>query len=281
MNYDQLFQQIKKKKSFLCIGLDTDIEKIPAYILKNNIDMPLSDFNKAIIDATVKHTVAYKLNTAFYESQGWNGWMQLDMTVKYIKSHYPDILVIVDAKRSDIGNTCNQYAKAFFELMDADAVTVAPYMGKDSVSPFLKYKDKWTIILALTSNDSSSDLQTLHIEENGLLVFDHILSLATNEWGAESDNSMFVVGATKAESLVLIREIVSDHFLLIPGVGTQGGSLEDVAKYGITRKCGLIINNSRAIIYASNNNDFAEAAAKKARETQKEMEEILQKYGII
>jgi len=259
--------------------LDSDIEKIPQF-LRQNIH-PILDFNKAIIDATAPYTVAYKLNTAFYEVLGYEGWIQLQSTINYISFTYPDILIIIDSKRGDIGNTCNQYAKAFFEVMDADAVTVNPYMGKDSVEPFLKYKDKWTIILALTSNNSSEDLQTLHLEENGLLVFDHILSLATNEWGATPENSMFVVGATHAETLEFIRDIVPDHFLLIPGIGTQGGSLEDVAKYGITRKCGLIVNNSRGIIFASNEKDFPKVAREKAEEMQKKMEIILQKYGII
>jgi len=279
MDYKQLFDQIHKKRSFLCVGLDSDIEKIPQF-LRQNIH-PILDFNKAIIDATAPYTVAYKLNTAFYEVLGYEGWIQLQSTINYISFTYPDILIIIDSKRGDIGNTCNQYAKAFFEVMDVDAVTVNPYMGKDSVEPFLKYKDKWTIILALTSNNSSEDLQTLHLEENGLLVFDHILSLATNEWGATPENSMFVVGATHAETLEFIRDIVPDHFLLIPGIGTQGGSLEDVAKYGITRKCGLIVNNSRGIIFASNEKDFPKVAREKAEEMQKKMEIILQKYGII
>jgi orotidine-5'-phosphate decarboxylase len=278
MNYQKLLEQIHKKKSFLCVGLDSDINKIPQF-LRENIN-PILDFNKAIIDATAPYVVAYKLNTAFYEVLGYEGWLQLQSTINYIKFNHPDILVIADAKRGDIGNTSYQYAKAFFEIMDADAVTVAPYMGKDSVEPFLKYKDKWIIILNLTSNESASDLQTLHIEENGDLVYEHMLKKAL-EWGATCNKSMFVVGATKAESLMFVRKIVPDHFLLIPGIGAQSGSLEEVAKYGFNEYCGLIVNNSRGIIFASNEKDFPKVAREKALEMQQKMEEILRKNFII
>lgn len=279
MNYKQLFEQIYKKQSFLCVGLDSDIDKIPQHFRKNQ--HPLLEFNKAIIDKTAPYTVAYKLNTAFYETLGYEGWMQLGVTVNYIHYNHPNIEVIVDAKRGDIGNTSAQYAKAFFDVMDADAVTVAPYMGKDSIVPFLEYKDKWTIILNLTSNESSSDLQTLHIEENGTLVYEHMLKKAVNEWGATKENSMFVVGATKAESLKSIREIIPDHFLLIPGVGAQGGSLKEVAKYGLNSHCGLLVNSSRNIIFASNGTDFAEVAAEAAKAIQKEMQIILHQNHLI
>lgn len=279
MNYDQLFKQIQEKKSFLCVGLDPDIDKIPQFLRKN--PHPLLEFNKAIIDKTAQYAVAYKLNTAFYEALGYEGWMQLETTINYIHYNYRNIEVIADAKRSDIGNTAIQYAKAFFEIMDADGVTIAPYMGKDSVEPFLNYKDKWTIILTLTSNESSNDLQALHIEETGDMVYEHILKKSVNEWGATPDKSMFVIGATKADSLKFVRAIAPDHFLLIPGIGAQGGSLEEVAKYGLNDHCGLLVNNSRGIIFTSNNEDFAEAAGEKARETQRMMEIILKQNHLI
>lgn len=279
MNCKQLFQQIQKKQSFLCVGLDSDIDKIPQHFRK--LKDPLLAFNEAIIDATAQYAVAYKLNTAFYEALGFEGWISLDATVKYIHFTYPNVEVIVDAKRGDIGNTSTQYAKAFFDVMEADAVTVAPYMGKDSVGPFLEYKDKWTIILNLTSNGGSSDLQTLHIEENSDMVYEHMLKKAINEWGATTENSMFVVGATKAESLMFVRAITPDHFLLIPGVGAQGGSLKEVAKYGLNKHCGLLVNSSRGIIFASNGDDFDKAAGEAAKEIKQEMKDILSQNHLI
>jgi len=281
MNRNELFKQIKKKRSFLCIGLDSELSKIPKCILDQDLELPLLEFNKQIIDATAKYVVAYKPNTAFYEALGSNGWLSLELTIDYIKHNHPNIYIIADGKRGDIGNTSKMYAKAFFETMGVDAVTVAPYMGIDSVSPFLDYKDKWTILLNLTSNTGSYDLQTLHIEENGMLVHEHMLKKAINEWGATPKNSMFVVGATKAEYIGDIRKIVPDHFLLVPGVGAQGGSLEEVAKFGLNKQCGLIVNNSRAIIYAGNGEDFAQMSGKLAMETQQQMEILLRANKLI
>ena len=273
MNYEELFKQIQKKKSFLCVGLDTDITKIPDFLRTKKESS--FDFNQEIIDATAQYAVAYKPNLAFYEVLGMAGWLQLEMTIKYLKEKYPEILIIADAKRGDIGNTSKMYAQAFFKKLGADAITIAPYMGKDSVQPFLEYEDKWSIILNLTSNEGSIDLQTCHIKENELLVHEHMLKKATEEWGATPDKAMFVVGATKAESLKAIRQIVPDHFLLIPGVGAQGGSLEEVATYGLNKSCGLLVNNSRQIIYASKDRDFAQAAAREAQKMQLAMEKIL------
>ncbi len=280
MQKQMLINEIKKKKSFLCVGLDSDIEKIPMSIKKSVNKSDQFEFNRRIIDSTASYTVAYKLNLAFYESLGIPGLVAFQDTIEYLRMKYPEILIIADAKRGDIGNTSTQYAKAFFEIFDCDAVTVAPYMGKDSVSPFLKYESNWTIILDHTSNDGSKDLQTLHIEETGDLVYEHMLKKAL-EWGATPGKSMFVIGATKAESLQFVRKIVPDHFLLIPGVGAQGGSLEEVAKYGINKECGLLVNNSRGIIFASSERDFDLTARKKAIEMQQQMEGILMKYEII
>lgn len=275
MNYEKLFEQIKKKKRFLCVGLDSDISKIPGHLLE--LKDPLLEFNTQIIDATAPYTVAYKLNTAFYEVLGWEGWMQLESTVKYIKHNYPDIFVIVDAKRGDIGNTSKMYAKAFFENIGADAVTVAPYMGKDSVEPFLEWgDDTWTIILDHTSNDSSEDLQTLHIEENGDRIFEHILKKAINEWGASPDKTMFVVGATHPESFGFVRNIIPDHFLLVPGIGAQGGNLEEVCTYALNDSCGILVNSSRGIIFVDNSKNFARSAQNEAKKLQKKMETILE-----
>jgi orotidine-5'-phosphate decarboxylase len=264
-----LVQQIRKKNSFLCIGLDVDLNKIPKHLLKE--EDPIFAFNKAIIDATHHLCVAYKPNTAFYEAYGLKGWKALEKTITYLNEKHPDIFTIADAKRGDIGNTSTMYAKAFFEDLAFDSVTVAPYMGKDSVEPFLAFKNKHTILLALTSNQGAFDFQTKIID--GKEVYKQVLE--TSKTWENSENLMYVVGATKAEYLAHIRNIIPNSFLLVPGVGAQGGNLQDVCKYGMTDTVGLLINSSRGIIYASNKADFAEAAAKKSEELQKEMEAIL------
>jgi orotidine-5'-phosphate decarboxylase len=271
MNREQLFEQIKQKRSFLCVGLDSDILKIPVH-LKETSD-PIFAFNKEIIDATQDLCVAYKPNLAFYESLGVIGWESLEKTVHYIRQKYPEQFIIADAKRGDIGNTSNLYARAFFDRMDFDAVTVAPYMGEDSVKPFMTYLDKWVIVLALTSNKGAFDFQFLKNEETGNLLFESVLK-TSQQWG-DADQMMYVVGATKAEKLEEIRQIVPGHFLLVPGVGAQGGSLQEVAKYGMNDQCGLLVNSSRAIIYASSEIDFAEKAREAAIEVQVDMEELL------
>jgi len=277
MNQQQLFAQIQKKRSFLCVGLDTDILKIPKHLLDTSD--PIFTFNKEIIDSTAEFSVAYKPNLAFYESLGSKGWESLEKTVHYIREKHPDIFLIADAKRGDIGNTSNLYARAFFEKMDFDAVTVAPYMGEDSVKPFMTYLDKWVILLALTSNKGAFDFQFLKDDLSGDLLFESVLKTSQN-WGTD-ENMMYVVGATKAEKLKEIREIVPNHFLLVPGVGAQGGSLQEVAKNGMNRKCGLLVNSSRGIIYASNGEDFAEKASEAAKEVQQEMESLLTEAGLI
>jgi len=269
MKIETLVENIKKKKSFLCIGLDVDVDKIPKHLLKE--EDPIFCFNKAIIDATNHLAVAYKPNTAFYEAQGTKGWKALHKTILYLNEKHPDIFTIADAKRGDIGNTSSMYAKAFFEDMGFDSVTVAPYMGKDSVEPFLEFENKHTIILALTSNEGAFDFQTKKID--GKEVYKQVLE--TSRTWKNSKNLMYVVGATKAEYLADIRKIVPNSFLLVPGVGAQGGSLQEVCKYGMTEEIGLLINSSRGIIYASKDEYFAEAAAEKAREIQQEMETIL------
>jgi len=266
MTREFLIEQINKKKSFLCVGLDTDIEKIPSH-LKTAADA-VFQFNKEIIDATKDYCVAYKLNTAFYEARGLKGWEALEKTANYIPdTHFK----IADAKRGDIGNTSDQYAKAFFEAISFDAITVAPYMGSDSVKPFLKYNDKWTIVLGLTSNEGSKDFQQQKIGRD--FLYEEVIR-KTSEWGSK-ENLMFVVGATKATELSSIRKIIPDHFLLIPGVGAQGGSLADVCKYGLNNDCGLLINASRAIIYAGKNTNFAEEARTVALQYQTEMKSYL------
>jgi orotidine-5'-phosphate decarboxylase len=277
MNQQQLFEQIQKKRSFLCVGLDTDILKIPKHLLDTTD--PVFSFNKEIIDATAEFSVAYKPNLAFYESLGSKGWESLEKTVHYVRENYPDLFLIADAKRGDIGNTSNLYARAFFEKMNFDAVTVAPYMGEDSVKPFMTYPDKWVILLALTSNKGAFDFQFLKDEESRNLLFESVLKTSQN-WGNE-ENMMYVVGATKAEKLKEIREIIPNHFLLVPGVGAQGGSLHEVAKYGMSSKCGLLVNSSRAIIYASAGEDFAEKASEAAKEVQQEMEKLLKDANLI
>lgn len=269
MTRQQLVEQIKRKGSYLCVGLDTDIEKIPAH-LKGKADGVLT-FNKAIIDATKDYCVSYKINTAFYESQGLKGWEIMAETLAYIPDTH---FTIADAKRGDIGNTSAQYAKTFFEVLPFDAVTVAPYMGEDSVRPFLEYKDKWTIVLGLTSNAGSFNFQRLVLQEKqGKQLYEQVLQ-TTCEWGTPG-NLMFVVGATRASDLAYIRSIIPDHFLLVPGVGAQGGSLEEVSKYGLNKDAGLLVNASRAVIFASSGEDFAEAAKKAAMDYQHEMKSYL------
>ncbi len=277
MNQQQLFEQIKKKQSFLCIGLDSDSKKIPQHLLKK--EDPLFAFNREIIDATHDLAVAYKPNLAFYERHGSKGWLSLEKTATYLKSHYPEIFIIADAKRGDIGNTSTLYARAFFENMDFDAVTVAPYMGEDSVLPFLSFKNKWVVLLALTSNIGAFDFQFLKDEQSGNRLFESVLKISRN-WGT-TENMMYVVGATKAEKLKEIRNIVPDHFLLVPGVGAQGGSLKEVAGNGMNKKCGLLVNSSRGIIYASPDTDFAGKAREAARSLQTEMKELLNHAGLI
>ncbi|HPT31755.1 MAG TPA: orotidine-5'-phosphate decarboxylase, partial [Prolixibacteraceae bacterium] len=270
MTRDELFRQIRLKRSFLCIGLDTDIEKIPEF-LKKEPD-PVFSFNKAIIDHTHDLCVAYKPNLAFYESLGADGWRSLEKTVSHIRKHYPEQFIIADAKRGDIGNTSGLYARAFFEKMQVDAVTVAPYMGEDSVKPFLTYPGKWVILLALTSNKGAADFQYF-TSAQGEMLHEHVLKVS-GLWGT-ADQMMYVVGATKAQSLEEIRKIIPDHFLLVPGVGAQGGSLEEVAQSGMNEQCGLLVNSSRAIIYASDGEDFAQRARDEALNVQVDMEELL------
>jgi orotidine-5'-phosphate decarboxylase len=275
MNYTGLFEKVVKKRSFLCVGLDSEIEKIPSFLLKKKD--PIFEFNKLIIDATHQYTVAYKPNVAFYECHGASGWNTLEATANYIKKNYPDIFLIADAKRGDIGNTSKMYAKAFLENMPFDAITVAPYMGEDSVTPFLSYKDKWVILLALTSNKGADNFQ--YHNEDGMKLFELVLSMS-QKWGS-TDNMMYVVGATRAEMLKDIRKLVPDHFLLVPGVGAQGGSLAEVAKYGLNSKCGLLVNSSRGIIFADNTENFDKVAAEKAKEMQSEMECHLTQHKLI
>ncbi|MGB5668442.1 MAG: orotidine-5'-phosphate decarboxylase [Maribacter sp.] len=269
MTIEQLVDQIHKKQSFLCIGLDTDLDKIPPHLLKE--EDPIFAFNKAIIDATHHLCVAYKPNTAFYEAYGIKGWMALEKTIKYLNSNYPEIFTIADAKRGDIGNTSTRYAKAFFEELGFDSITIAPYMGKDSVEPFLAFNNKHTILLALTSNEGAFDYQTKIVD--GIELYKKVLQ--TSKTYANAKNLMYVVGATKASHLSEIRKIIPNNFLLVPGVGAQGGSLKEVCKYGMNEQIGLLVNSSRGIIYASKGNDFVNEAAKKAKELQLQMKEEL------
>ncbi|MDE5424287.1 orotidine-5'-phosphate decarboxylase [Ancylomarina sp. DW003] len=275
MNYQALFEQIKLKKSFLCVGLDTDEKKIPEHLLKE--EDPIFEFNKAIVDATAHLVVAYKPNIAFYECKGAKGWLSLEKTVCYIKENYPEIFLIADAKRGDIGNTSKMYASAFLENMPFDSITVAPYMGEDSVTPFLSYKDKWVILLALTSNKGAFDFQ--FFQEGEQKLFEKVLE-KSQDWGSH-DNMMYVVGATKAEMLSDIRKIAPNHFLLVPGVGAQGGSLQEVAKYGMNDHCGLLVNSSRGIIYADSTPNFADVAREKTLELQEEMAALMSAKGIL
>ena len=272
MNRQQLINEIFTKKTFLCVGLDTDINKIPAYLKKE--DDPIFSFNKAIIDATAPYCVAYKPNLAFYECYGLKGILAFEKTIQYIKETHPNHFIIADAKRGDIGNTSKMYAQTFFEEYNLDSVTVAPYMGKDSVKPFLEYEGKWVILLALTSNKGSHDFQ-LTEDKQGERLFEKVLK-KSQEWGT-TDNLMYVVGATQDKMFEDIRRMAPEHFLLVPGVGAQGGSLQEVCKYGMTKDCGLLVNSSRGIIYASTDTDFAEVAAVKAKELQEEMAVELEK----
>ena len=276
MNKQQLLENIKRKQSFLCVGLDTDIKKIPEHLLKE--EDPVFAFNKAIIDATAPYCIAYKPNLAFYESMGVKGWIAFEKTVEYIKKNYPDQFIIADAKRGDIGNTSAMYARSFFEELDIDAVTVAPYMGEDSVTPFLTYEGKWVILLALNSNKGSHDFQ-LTEDKAGERLFEKVLR-KSQEW-ANDQNMMYVVGATQGKMFEDIRKIVPNHFLLVPGIGAQGGSLEEACKYGMNSKCGLIVNSSRAIIYADKSEAFAQAAKNEAEKVQKQMAEQLKAAHII
>ena len=278
MTKQQLFEQIKQKNSYLCVGLDTDIKKIPSHLLKEKD--PIFEFNRQIIDATIEFSVAYKPNIAFYEAHGSKGWESLQKTIEYIPK---ECFTIADAKRGDIGNTSGLYARTFFDKLssglDFDSVTVAPYMGSDSVMPFLEFEGKWVILLELTSNVGGDDFQQLQVSSEQLPItslYEQVI-LTSQKW-ANSERMMYVVGATKADKLLKIRELAPDHFLLVPGVGAQGGSLEEVSKYGMNKQCGLLVNSSRAIIYASSGNDFAKIAAKEAQAVQQEMEKYLQIY---
>ena len=275
MNIDSLYQQIKVKESFLCVGLDVDLNKIPPHLL--NEKDPIFSFSKGIIDATHNFTVAYKPNLAFFEAYGLKGWKAFEKTIDYLNKNYPNHFIIADAKRGDIGNTAGRYAKAFFENFGVDAVTISPYMGRDSIEPFLSYKDKYAVLLALTSNEGSRDFQ--FSEDNGVPLYEKVLRLSTKF--KNSNKLMYVVGATKSENLIAIRKIVPDSFLLIPGVGAQGGNLKEVVQNGINSNCGLLVNSSRGIIYASSRTDFGTKAAEKAFNLQKEMSEYLKQFKII
>lgn len=270
MNRKQLVDNIMAKGSFLCVGLDTDIKKIPQHLLEK--EDPIFEFNKAVIDATAPYCVAYKPNVAFYECDGVAGWIALEKTIEYIKANYPDQFIIADAKRGDIGNTSKMYARCFFEKLDVDAVTVAPYMGEDSVTPFLGYEGRWVILLALTSNKGSHDFQLIE-NKGGKRLFEQVIE-TSQKWASE-DEMMYVVGATQGMMFEDIRRVAPRSFLLVPGVGAQGGSLEEVAKYGMTEDCGLLVNSSRGIIYASSGEDFAEAAAREARKLRDQMASLL------
>lgn len=276
MTRQELIQQIKQKESFLCVGLDTDAKKMPQCVF--DLHDPIFEFNKAIIDATAPYCVAYKPNLAFYEAYGVKGMISFENTIKYIKENHPHHMIIADAKRGDIGNTSQMYARTFFEEYDVDALTVAPYMGEDSVTPFLGYEGKWVILLALTSNNGSHDFQ-LTADVQGERLFEKVLK-KSQEWGT-TDNMMYVVGATQGQMFEDIRKVAPDHFLLVPGVGAQGGSLEEVCRYGMTKDCGLLVNSSRGIIYACSDDHYAEIAGNKARELQQQMAEELKKAGII
>lgn len=266
MNKQQLIEQIRVKKSFLCVGLDTDIEKIPEHLLTE--EDPVFAFNQQIIDATAPYCVAYKPNLAFYESLGVKGMIAFERTISYLKENFPDHFIIADAKRGDIGNTSSMYARTFFKEYNVDALTIAPYMGEDSVTPFLEYPGKWVVLLALTSNKGSHDFQ-LTEDRKGERLFEKVIR-KSQDW-ATTENMMYVVGATQGKMFKDIRKIAPNHFLLVPGVGAQGGSLQEVCKYGMTKNCGLLVNSSRGIIYAGHDKDFAKAAAQKAKELQQEM----------
>ncbi len=276
MKRDQLVENIRRKGSFLCVGLDSDINKLPRHLLST--DDPVYEFNKAIIDATAPYCVAYKPNLAFYEATGAQGWITLEKTIKYIKENHPDQFIIADAKRGDIGNTSKLYARSFFEHLDVDSVTVAPYMGEDSVTPFLGYEGKWVILLALTSNKGSHDFQFIEDKE-GTRLFEHVIE-TSSKW-AGPEEMMYVVGATQGEMFKDIRKVAPESFLLVPGVGAQGGSLAEVARYGMIKDCGLLVNSSRGIIFASSGEDFAETAGREAAKLRDDMASLLSDAGII
>jgi orotidine-5'-phosphate decarboxylase len=276
MNAEELFRNIQRKKSFLCVGLDTDYKKIPRMLLDS--EYPIFEFNKKIIDATASLAVAYKPNLAFYESMGAAGFMSLEMTIKHIRNEHPDIFIIADAKRGDIGNTSRMYANAYFKTLDCDAITLSPYMGHDSISPFLEEEGKWAVLLALTSNEGASDFEQLELK-GGNQLYEQVL-MTSSGWGSVN-NIMYVVGATKAQEMENIRKLVPEHFLLVPGVGSQGGSLSDVAEYGMNDRCGLLVNASRSIIYADGTNRFEEAANEQAAILQKQMEVALKGKNLI
>ena len=279
MNREQLFRQILRKRSFLCVGLDTDLRKVPPHLLQGaTVSEAIFSFNRAIVDATAPYAVAYKPNLAFYEAEGIEGLRAFEQTVQYIRSHYPEQFIIADAKRGDIGNTSQLYARSFFEHSDVDAVTVAPYMGEDSVRPFLGYEGKWVVCLALTSNKGSHDFQLSTLDGTEERLFERVLRTAQT-W-ATPDQLMFVVGATQGSLFEAVRRVAPDSFLLVPGVGAQGGSLQEVVRYGMNRQCGLIVNSSRAIIYASSGEDFAQAAAQAAEAVQSEMADCLAAGGL-
>lgn len=273
MNAQQIFDQIMLKQSFLCVGLDTDIRKIPQHLL--SAEDPIFEFNRAIIDATARYAVCYKPNLAFYEESGVSGWHSFVKTIQYLRTTYPEQFIIADAKRGDIGNTSAMYARAFFEQIDVDAVTLSPYMGSDTVKPFFDYPNRWAVILALTSNPSAAEFEMQELADGDKLYEKVIRS--SSQWGT-TDNTMYVVGATKAQMLSSIRGLIPDHFLLVPGVGAQGGSLEEVAKYGMNSRCGLLVNSSRAIIYASKGEDFATQAAHEAQKVQQQMSILLKQF---
>jgi len=277
MNSKELFEKIREKQSFLCVGLDSEFGKIPEFLKKE--PNPVFEFNKRIIDATAPYAVAFKPNMAFYEAYGVSGWVNLRMTVDYLRANYPDMFLIADAKRGDIDNTSKLYAKAFFDTIGFDAVTVSPYMGDDSIKPFIGYKDKWVIILALTSNQGASAFQFTEDKYGGLMLFEKVISYS-KKWGTV-DNIMYVVGATKADLMKDVRRQAPDHFLLIPGVGAQGGSLAEIAKSGMNDQCGLLVNASRSIIFADSSENFAEIAAQKAMEMQQEMAKLLAEKFLI
>ena len=273
MKREKIIEQIRLKNSFLCVGLDPDIKKIPSFLIENEDD-PIYEFNQKIVDATAPYCVAFKPNTAFYEAYGLSGMESLEKTIKYIRTNYPDHFLIADAKRGDIGNTSTMYAHAYFERLNADAITVAPYMGSDSVKPFLQFKDKWAIVLGLTSNEGSEDFQMLNV--NGEQLYLKVIR-ESSKWGTK-ENMMYVIGATKAAMLADVRKQIPEHFLLVPGVGAQGGSLQEVCQFGLNKDIGLLVNSSRAIIYASNGENFAEQAAKAAKEVSDQMKIIIQNY---
>jgi orotidine-5'-phosphate decarboxylase len=276
MTTEQLVEQIKRKQSFLCVGLDTEIEKLPQHL--KYTEMPLFEFNRRIVDVTHDLVIAYKPNLAFYECQGQSGWYQLELSIQYIRKNYPEIMIIADAKRGDIGNSSRKYAETFFDHLSCDAVTISPYMGMDSVQPFLQYPGKWVILLALTSNPGADDFQVAVTRQQERL-FEMVLR-KSKQWG-NPNNMMYVIGGTKALYLFKVREIVPEHFLLIPGIGAQGGDLADIASNGLNSRCGLIVNSSRAIIYADSTENFTKAARDKAFDIQQQMSEVLKERGIV